>query len=118
VCVYDPTGVATDPDLVRSDAERILIAGKERANIRYPRMASSDLHSCVGERGQAGRTLEAAIPSFGRGGEGVGHDWPPQAFRSRWCPGSPQQQAAASYAGIPLTHRDYSQSVVLAHENT
>ncbi|MCK7496881.1 MAG: SAM-dependent methyltransferase [Comamonadaceae bacterium] len=48
---------------------------------------------------------------FGRGGEELQDAGRRRRAPSRWCPASPLPAAWPAYAGIPLTHRDYAQTL-------
>ncbi|WP_201527224.1 uroporphyrinogen-III C-methyltransferase [Psychrobacter frigidicola] len=97
-------------DLCRRDADKIFV-GKKRSNHAVAQLGINELLVNEAKKGRRVVRLKGGDPFiFGRGGEEIeslrAHGIPYQVV-----PGITAANAAASYAGIPLTHRDHSQSV-------
>lgn len=97
-------------DLCRRDADKVFV-GKKRSNHTVAQLGINELLVNSAKKGRRVVRLKGGDPFiFGRGGEEIeslrAHGIPYQVV-----PGITAANAAASYAGIPLTHRDHSQSV-------
>ena len=113
VVVYDRLVSPEVLELVRRDAEKVYV-GKAQSNHTLPQQDISQLLVTKAKEGNRVVRLKGGDPFiFGRGGEEIDtllqHN-----IGFQVVPGVTAASGAASYAGIPLTHRDHAQSVVFA----